>query len=431
MSNMCLKTTITYIFYITCIVFALYMTYRQIAIYCANEDSSSVQYNSFSGATENYYPDITICLADYQPGAQFNESRLPYNITSVELTNMLLGAETERSKTKEKDKTFLQLILEFIQRRNLSFEDLMNDNAKNAISFYYTDSTMPLGDGKRQLLHSVGSSHFNKTFDSPYYRCWTRNLDYEPGKRVQNELMAILRGALNDNRYIQITFHHPYQTLRHDQIHMSDLIHINFTETHKLPSLVITVNHIKFIRRRHTSHEKCDEHLHHDDNRFLQVASKKLGCIPIFWMSISESWRKESNLSYCTKSSQYHFYNATFGLNWDSRHLIYKEYKPPCTKMIVTYDLSPREDSYTLRERHNLDADFVFDVLYRVDEYEEIKNLQKFDKESLFSQIGGFVGIMLGVSFFNIPDIMSHIIFKLNRMFRKGMEQMENDKSPA
>ena len=114
MSNMGLKTTITYIFYITCIVFALYMTYRQIAIYCANEDSSSVQYSSFSGATENYYPDITICLADYQPGAQFNESRLPYNITSVELTNMLLGAETERSKTKEKDKTFLQLILEFI-----------------------------------------------------------------------------------------------------------------------------------------------------------------------------------------------------------------------------------------------------------------------------------------------------------------------------
>ena len=413
-----------------CCVLALWMAYRQMNIYCLNEDASSVQYKSFSTATENYYPDITICLTDYYPGAQFNESRLPYNITSVELTKMLLGAETGRSKMKEKDETFLKLILDFIQRKNLSFEDLMNNDAKNAIAFYYIERT-PLGDGKRQLVYSVGSSYFNKTFDSPYYRCWTRNLDYEPGQMVKTEMMAILRGALNNNRYIQITFHHPYQTLRHDQIHMSDLMHINFTETHKLPSLTITVNQIKFIRRRHTSHEKCDKHLHHDDNRFLQVASKKLGCIPIFWMSISESWKKGSNLSYCTGSSHYRFYNATVGQHWDSRHLIYKEYTPPCTKMIVTYDLSPREDEYILREHYNLDADLVFKVFYRLDEYEEIKNLQKFDEESLFSQIGGFVGIMLGVSFFNVPDIMSHIIFKLHRMFRKGIEQLKNEKSPA
>ena len=107
MSNMYLKTTMTYIFYMICCVVALWMTYRQIAIYSLNEDASSVQYKSFSTATENYYPDITICLSDYQPGAQFNESRLPYNITSVELTNMLLGAETGRSKMVESGKMFL------------------------------------------------------------------------------------------------------------------------------------------------------------------------------------------------------------------------------------------------------------------------------------------------------------------------------------
>ena len=402
-----------------CCVVALWMTYRQITIYCLNEDASSVQYKSFSTATENYYPDITICLSDYQPGTQFNESRLPYNITSVDLTNMLLGSESVGSKVKEGNETFLQLVLDFIQRSNLSFEDLMNDDAKNIVGGYYMESTMPLGDGSTQYVYSVGSSNFNTTFDSPSYRCWTRNLEYKPGQMLKSEVIAIVRGVLNDFRHIQITFHHPQQTLRPERIQLSDLMHMKFTETNKLPSLTITVNHIKFIRRRHTSHEKCDENLLHDDSKFLQEASKQFGCIPIFWMSLLKSWKKSSSLSYCTDPSHYDLYNTKFGKRWDSRHIIYKEYDPPCSKMILTYDLIPREDETILREQLNIDADFVFKILYRSVEYEEIKNLQKFDEESLFSQVGGFIGIMLGVSFFNVPDIISHVISKLNRVFKK------------
>ena len=116
-----------------CCVVALWMAYRQMNIYCLNEDASSVQYKSFSTATENYYPDITICLSDYQPGTQFNESRLPYNITSVDLTNMLLGSESVGSKVKEGNETFLQLVLDFIQRNNLSFEDLMGYSGLNGV----------------------------------------------------------------------------------------------------------------------------------------------------------------------------------------------------------------------------------------------------------------------------------------------------------
>ena len=50
------------------------------------------------------------------------------------------------------------------------------------------------------------------------------------------------------------------------------------------------------------------------------------------------------------------------------------------------------------------DGDFLIKVAYRADEYEEIRNLQKFDEESLFSQVGGLIGIMLGVSLFNMPE---------------------------
>ena len=165
MSNMCLKTTITYTFYLICCAIALMMTYRHIAIYCSNEDATSVLYKSFSTATENYYPDITICLVDYNPSAKFNESRLPYNITSVHLTDMLLGAELGESKVKETDETHLEMLLNRIQRKNMSFEDLMNSDAKNVIGSYYTERTIP--NGTTQYGDLLGSSHFNKTFVSP------------------------------------------------------------------------------------------------------------------------------------------------------------------------------------------------------------------------------------------------------------------------
>ena len=181
----------------------------------------------------------------------------------------------------------------------------------------------------------------------------------------------------------------------------------------------------QIIRRRHTANEKCDQHLDHDDNKFLQEASKSLGCIPIFWIELSEGWKDTTNLSYCTDPNAYQK-TSVLGKHWDVRHLVYKKYDPPCSKMLVTYDLSTKEDESFLREHlklyynTELEGDLMIKILYSSDEYEEIKNLRKFDEESLFSQIGGFIGIMLGASLFHVPGILSQIISKLDIMYKEG-----------
>ena len=57
-------------------------------------------------------------------------------------------------------------------------------------------------------------------------------------------------------------------------------------------------------------------------------------------------------------------------------------------------------------------GDLLVTVHYNTEEYEEIICLRKFDGESLFSQIGGLIGIMVGVSFINIPDMLEKLASK-------------------
>ena len=58
---------------------------------------------------------------------------------------------------------------------------------------------------------------------------------------------------------------------------------------------------------------------------------------------------------------------------------------------------------------------------YRTEEYEEIKNERLFTTEGLFGQVGGFVGIMLGVSFFQIPDILMATFVCCRKKYRQIM----------
>ena len=46
-------------------------------------------------------------------------------------------------------------------------------------------------------------------------------------------------------------------------------------------------------------------------------------------------------------------------------------------------------------------------------------NLRSFNAESMFSQVGGFIGIMVGVSLFHIPDILTSMISKSKAIYRK------------
>ena len=83
------------------------------------------------------------------------------------------------------------------------------------------------------------------------------------------------------------------------------------------------------------------------------------------------------------------------------------EYVPPCVDMtvLVMYD-------------RNLDQpnnQFLIKFLYTDKYYQEIKNTRDFGFETFWSSVGGFVGIFLGTSLLQVPELIAYLAV----LFRK------------
>ena len=90
-------------------------------------------------------------------------------------------------------------------------------------------------------------------------------------------------------------------------------------------------------------------------------------------------------------------------------------YLPPCTEMdiLAKFDI----------EENNEWNDPRIKFLYSDQVYEEIKNSKRIDFESFVSGVGGFIGIFLGYSILQIPDMLEllpSLNVNLKRKIREG-----------
>ena len=405
-----------YLYYSICCVIAIWITIKQLDTYFENEDLISFKIKSFQHSTINNYPDFSFCV-EATGGNQFNESRLPKNIGSLDVDNMFKGVEINKQNESQKNTAMQLLFNDLCKNDDITFEDLLNVDAKNLIKYYVMIRTNPTVGGNDHFWTSEGRTNFDKTFESNGFRCWTRKFEYTPGQLIKEEWITVSKETLAHFQDPRILLHQKNQNLRTTMnIPISDTLDIQ-PGAQKLPVFVITVQNIKQIFRRHNAKETCDLTLHNDNLKFMQEASTIIGCIPIFWKEFASSWIQAVNLTFCTKPEQYKKYYLEVS-DWDVRYLVHKRYDPPCTKVLVTYDLSTKEEDKDDEDEDD-DGELFIKILYRTEYYEEITNLRKFNAESMFSQIGGFIGIMLGVSLFHIPDILKDIISTGQAVYRK------------
>lgn len=328
------KYLFLYAFYLMCCVLTIWMAMRELTIYFKNEDSSSINYKRFHKSIENYYPDLSICSINNE-GSQFNESKLPNGIRSADFVKILDGKEAKELENEHMHKHILKLLIDLSKNDGVAYDDLLADSVNNIIEGYGLLSregkekgSEELPDFSLKMFTSKGKLIFNKTFDSNGIRCWTRKLNYVPGQLTVGEGVNIENGALENVTELYVKLHLPNQVFRSTTaVAVKTLMEVT-PETRKLPVVVITVIHIQLITRRHDSKEQCDKELRDDDTKQLQIKSKALGCIPVFWKRLSASWINMFNLSYCTKPEEYRKYFSKYrNRPWS----LYEEYDPPCT----------------------------------------------------------------------------------------------------
>ena len=88
---------------------------------------------------------------------------------------------------------------------------------------------------------------------------------------------------------------------------------------------------------------------------------------------------------------------------------IYKNYIEPCAKMTNQVSVATvSSNTENIRSR--------IKVVYLEKEYQHVKNFKDFGFEAFFSGVGGFVGIFLGYSLMQVPELISNIAVLLPKL---------------
>ena len=219
------------------------------------------------------------------------------------------------------------------------------------------------------------------------------NCSYEPKVSSSLQTPEVLGSKKYKNVDLKVFVHYPQQLMRsfHKPVFRSKIAFTRnsdgeYSFWRKL--LKITIGKVSILRKRPESNVGCNEKLVNDDAELQENLIKHINCTPPYWRRHylpQENCKSKADLQRANMFIQ-HYRN------------ILNSYTSPCIQMEVL--------SMFDREEENEWDDPRIMFVYENREYEEIQNTQSFDLESFVSGIGGFIGIFLGYSILQIPELL-------------------------
>ena len=189
-------------------------------------------------------------------------------------------------------------------------------------------------------------------------------------------------------------------------------------------SISFDLSQVTLLKSRHNSKVQCDADLIDEDTMFLKTVLDRAGirCIPMYWNSIIKN---KLNYSECTTDLQYKkIVEATSG--FASYENIRGSFNPPCKEMMIMTNvrLEPGRQS---RFYNIVDTSWGIvaydemlyldiDIRHVSERYQAIINKRGFSGESCWAGIGGFVGIFVGVSLMQVPELLMEAISLIKKL---------------
>ena len=167
---------------------------------------------------------------------------------------------------------------------------------------------------------------------------------------------------------------------------------------------------MEVIKKCHKRYEECDEDMQYDESVMRHIM-KILQCRPPYWNSIA------TNFSTCTSQEKLEQAGILFfSILYGDRSII-----SPCSEIKdVNLDYIETEDDYLGEGLSSFR--FYFDSK----EYKEIRQVRAYGLMALFGNVGGFVGILLGYAFVQIPGFAHSTLVMLNMGITKTTNNLLN-----
>ena len=178
----------------------------------------------------------------------------------------------------------------------------------------------------------------------------------------------------------------------------------------ELPSLAqksntfeLKIEQVEVLRKRTDAVVPCDDNTQNNDRMYREAIMKNVGCIPAFWDIFTSNLSSNGNpisLPECQSKKEYKKFTNYTADQPGYMNKAQELYMQPCKQMTITYVVE--KENY---EEKGNDKIYVT-INYIAQTYKLICNTREFSLKDLWSQIGGFVGIFLGYSLLQLPDLL-------------------------
>ena len=373
-----------------------------------DEDVSQIFFQEYHKLSHSIYPTLTLCLLNENI---FSEEKLrSLNISKGAYSSFLRGEywNDEMSKIDFEDVT-VQLE-DYIEGISIS-------SAKNQTVYYHCSNNFQrilLGLLGYQCQKEGNLNLLSTSFQNHESKCLSVGIPFDKNNVVLKLRVLIKTSIFPQNvlkefetrenfgiflHYKQQLFRSPVSKLYRKAQNGSALNAINFK-----------INNMEVFRRRNKHKRPCNENWNDDENILERIVGN-IGCKPPHW-KVTKELRK------CMNRSSVRSYNLPL-IYWIPRipYLNFlNDLPPPCSTILgVNYEYS--ETKWKLEEFQHLNADLNFfevNLEFPNPTYKEITQVKAYDEESFVGNVGGYIGMFLGISILQIPEYVN-MVYKKSR----------------
>ena len=384
-----------------CIVLACFMATKETLRYFDNNDRSVISYKRFADSPQDIYPTFSICISDKSENwYKFFKDDFDYAIPILngryyQYGRLLKGMDVYdiqldiRNISEDYGSIFIMKLEQLYDMINFTTQYKKYDLSLNAES----DSNEPFP--------------FYVSYLDPQAVCYTRKDDPKENTiRIEDKIhlkASALKKFNKKETILNIFMHHPGQLLR---VFDAPIYQWNFYHVIggiRKPTLNFKVSQVSILRKRPDSNSPCNPDLYYDDLEFMRQVSKDVGCTPVYWKYIVPA---EFKFETCYNAEQYQkVWNILQNFTQTQSN-----YQQPCNEMKM---------EVTTGFLRYPDGNLRISVKYQDKTYEEIINEREFGFESLWSTIGGFVGIFVGTSLSQLPKLVTFIWTRLQKLTKQ------------
>ena len=361
-----------------------YFIVKQAVRYFENNDAPSFAYKKFLETPQDNYPIFTFCIEE-DDGIYDEDYLKDFGFTGKQYQMFLSGERVdEANETKLHKLEFDDSMLNF-DRIAPKFKIIgQNATGGGAMVTWKADK-----EGKNEPLYPP----MYKSYQDPNKLCFSRNNSYGPqGIRAHEYLYLNMTLLQSMKGKLRVYHHQTNQALKRicKYVISKDIAEIDFG------MMEFWVSQVNVLRKRVDANEPCDPDIN-DDQTVIQTIIKKVNCTPAYWKHMIPNDPASPRCNTSEKLNEIH--NVLKAP--DKLMGIFTQYTEPCDKVasIVTFQeksKNPANDSTSLL--------LVFNYLDEM--YQEIVNKRDFDMEMLWSSVGGFVGMFLGYSLWQFPEMV-------------------------